>query len=70
MMINGETKKNVKHALSQVKEHLERYREFDPKTLAKVMKILEADIWCQFWQAKRDKLLRNESQAEKPNLEE
>jgi hypothetical protein len=56
MRIDQITKQNVKRILAETKEFLQAQAQdaYEPKTIIKVMKILEADIWCQFWQSKRN----------------
>lgn len=52
--------KVLKEMLRETRSRLEDPRLFDPKTVKKVMKILEADIWARYWTGKLEELL-NES---------
>ena len=61
MNIKGSTKQAIKATLTTTKEQLEKFGVFDPKTVSRVMKILEADIWCQYWTKKREELLNKEN---------
>lgn len=69
-MIAFKTKKELKQMLSDIKDSMEYFGVFEPKTIRRIIGILEADAWCLYWQQRREELIQPVINSEKPNEEE